>query len=89
MAWKQIHTSLDSWVVILMESGTKMKLYEPVSQIACVCVSLFLVLNAHIPLYLGLSSSSFSYINSYKFFESPNVLFPVIIDSPFSVTATD
>jgi hypothetical protein len=38
---------------VLMGSGTKTKLYEPVSQIACVIVSIFFVLNVHIPAYLG------------------------------------
>jgi hypothetical protein len=36
-----------------MGSGTKTKSYEPVSQIACVSVSIFFVLNVHIPAYLG------------------------------------
>jgi hypothetical protein len=35
-----------------MGSGTKTKSYEPVSQIACISVSIFLVLNVHIPTYL-------------------------------------
>ncbi len=51
MAWKWIRISLDSRMVVLMESGTKTKSYQLVSQIACICVSLFLVLNVHIPLY--------------------------------------
>jgi hypothetical protein len=71
-----------------MESGTKTKLYESVSQIACVCVSFVLVLNVHIPLYLGsrkkpffrtykffIFSSSFNYISLYKFCELPNFYF--------------
>jgi hypothetical protein len=76
-------------MVILMESGTKTKSYKPVSQIACVCVSFVLVLNVHIPLYLGsrrkpffwtykfllFFSSNFSYINLYKFCELPNFYF--------------
>ncbi len=41
MALKWIRISLDSWMVVLMESGTKTKSYELVSQIACVCVSFF------------------------------------------------
>ncbi len=38
---------------VLISSGTKTKLYEPVSQIACFCVLIFFVLNVHIPEYLG------------------------------------
>jgi hypothetical protein len=38
---------------VLMGSGTKTKSYEPVSQIACVIVSIFFVLNVHISAYLG------------------------------------
>ena len=84
-----------------MESGTNMKFYELVSQIACVCVSFFLVLNIHIPLYLDSRGKPFfrtskffslvpvSNINSYKVFESPIFLFPVIVDYPFFVTDTD
>ncbi len=34
-----------------MGSGTKTKSNEPVSQIACVNVSIFFVLNVHIPAY--------------------------------------
>jgi hypothetical protein len=70
-------------------SGTKTKPYKHVSQIACMCVSFFLVLNVHIPLYLGsrrkpffrtskfflFSSSCFNYINRCKFYESPNFYF--------------
>jgi hypothetical protein len=52
MAWKWIRISLNSQMVVLMESGSNTKLYEPVSQIACVCVSIILVINIHIPLYL-------------------------------------
>jgi hypothetical protein len=37
---------------VLMGSCTKTKLNELVSQIACICVSIFFVLNAHIPVYL-------------------------------------
>jgi hypothetical protein len=37
---------------VLMGSGTKTKLYKPVSQIACASVSIFFVLNVHIPTYL-------------------------------------
>jgi hypothetical protein len=49
-----------------MGSGTKMKLYEPVSQIACISVSIFFVLNVHIPVYLGSRGKHFFW-NS-KFF---------------------
>ncbi len=70
-------------------SGTKTKPYEHVSQIACLFVSFFWVLNVHIPLYLGsrrqsffrtpkfflFFSSCFNYINSYKFCELPNFYF--------------
>ncbi len=71
-------------MVILIESGTNTKFYKLVSQIACACVSFFLVLNIHILctwtqgrslfsrlLSFFFFSSSFKYINSYKFFESP------------------
>jgi hypothetical protein len=34
-------------------SDTNMKLYKQVSQIACISVSIILVLNVHIPAYLG------------------------------------
>ncbi len=84
MAWKWIRISLNSWMVVLMESGIKMKFYKPVSQIACLCVSFFLVLNIHIPLYLDsrgkhffrtskffFYSSCLNYINLYKFFKLP------------------
>jgi hypothetical protein len=53
MAWKWIHISLKSWMRYPDGSGTKMKSYKPVSQIAYVNVSFFLVLNVHIPAYLG------------------------------------
>ncbi len=102
MAWKWICISLKSRMVVLMESGTNTKFYKPVSQIACICVLFVLVLNIHIPLYLDsrgkhffrtskffFFSSSFNFINPYKFFELPNFLFPVIVDSPFCVTDTD
>jgi hypothetical protein len=46
-------------MVVLMKSGTKTKLYELVSQIAWVHVLFFLVLNVHIPLYLGARRKSF------------------------------
>ena len=59
MAWKWIHISLDSWMVVLMESGINTKFYDPVSQIASICVSIFLVLNIHIPLYLDSRGKSF------------------------------
>jgi hypothetical protein len=42
LAWKWIRISLNSWMVLLMESGTKTKSYKLVSKIACVCVSFFL-----------------------------------------------
>jgi hypothetical protein len=84
MAWKWIFINLNSRMVVLMESGTNTKFYELVSQITCVCVPFILVLNIHIPLYLDsrgkpffwtskffFFSSSFNYINSYKFFELP------------------
>ncbi len=38
---------------VLMGSGTKTSSFEPVSQIACVSVLIFSILNAHIPAYLG------------------------------------
>jgi hypothetical protein len=66
MAWTWIHISLDSWMVILMESGTNTKFYKPVSQIACVCVSFFWVLNIHIPLYLDSREKPF--FQTSKFF---------------------
>ncbi len=47
--------SLESWMGCPDGSGTKTKSYELVSQIACVsrqCLN-FLVLNVHIPAYLG------------------------------------
>jgi hypothetical protein len=49
MAWKWICISLESWMV----SWYKKKKDEPVSRIACVSVKFFLVLNVHIPVYLG------------------------------------
>jgi hypothetical protein len=51
---------------VLMGSDTKMKSYEPVSQIACVSVSIFFVLNVYIPAYLGSRGKHFFW-NS-KFF---------------------
>ncbi len=67
----------------------KTKLYKPMSQIACICVSFFWVLNIHIPAYLGsrrkpfawtskffcMFSSCCNYINLYKFCELPNFYF--------------
>jgi hypothetical protein len=48
-------------------SGTNTKLYEPVSQIACVSVSIFLILIVHIPAYLGSRGKPFFW-NSEVFF---------------------
>ncbi len=58
--------SIQFRMVVLMESGTKTNLYEPVSKIACVCVSFVLVLNIHIPLYLGSRRKPF--FRTCKFF---------------------
>ncbi len=76
LAWKWIRISLDSQMVVQMESGTKTKSYKPVSQITCVCVSFVLVLNVHIPLYL--SSRRKPFLRTLKFFCS---LVPVSIIS--------
>ncbi len=51
---------------VLMGSGTKTKSYKPVSQIACVSVSVYLVLNVHIPAYLAQGGSTF--LGTRKFF---------------------
>ncbi len=52
-------------MVLLMESGTNTNFYEPVSQIACVCVSFVLVLNIHIPLYLDSRGKPFFLTSIY------------------------
>jgi hypothetical protein len=52
MAWKWICISLESQMGCPDGSGTKMKSYEPVSQIACVSVSFFLATkrkHSHVP----------------------------------------
>jgi hypothetical protein len=41
MAWKWIRISLESWMGCPDGSGTKAKSYKPVSQIACVSISIF------------------------------------------------
>jgi hypothetical protein len=53
MAWTWIGISLKSWMGCPNGSGKKTKSYEPVSQIACISVSVFFVLNELIPTYLG------------------------------------
>ena len=56
---------------VLLGSGTKTKLYEPVSQIACVSVSIFFLLNLHILAYLGSRGKHFfvtlSFLGVFKF----------------------
>jgi hypothetical protein len=81
MAWKWIHISLDSWMVVLVESGTKTKCYEHVSQIACVCVSFFWVLNVHIPLYPGSRKKPFFW--TFKFFSSLVLVSIILIHTRF------
>ncbi len=65
MAWKWICISLESQMGCPDGSGTKPKLYKPVSQIACVSVSIFWYLtytHSHVPglqgeaLFLEISS---------------------------------
>ncbi len=55
----------------LMGSGTKTKSYKPVSQIACVSVSIFFLLKVHIPAYLGSRGKHFfvtlSFLGVFKF----------------------
>jgi hypothetical protein len=41
LAWKWIHISIGSWMGSPDGSSTKTKLYKPVSQIACISVSIF------------------------------------------------
>ena len=41
MPWKWIRISLKSWMGYPDGSGTKTKSYEPVSQIACISISIF------------------------------------------------
>jgi hypothetical protein len=89
--------SLESWMVVLMESGTKTKSYKPVSQIACICVSFIGTKSTH-------SLVPEPFFQTYKYFCSLvsvsimlirlsfvnfNFLFPVIIDSLFCVKDTD
>ncbi len=62
-------------MVVLMESCTNTNFYKLVSQIACVCVSFFLVINIHIPLYLDSRGKPF--FRTSKFFS----LVPVSIIS--------
>jgi hypothetical protein len=47
-------------------SGRKTKSYKPVAQIACVSVSIVLVLNVHIPVYLGSRRKPF--LQNLRFF---------------------
>jgi hypothetical protein len=54
-----------------MGSGTRTKLYEPVSQTACISVSIFFILNVHSPAYLGSRGKPF-FLNSKFFFASAN-----------------
>ncbi len=65
MAWKWICISIDSWMVVLMESGTKTKPYKHVSQISCIGVSFLGVLNIHIPLYLGSRRKPFFWTSKF------------------------
>ncbi len=66
MAWKWICISLESRMGCPDGSGTKKKSYKPASQIACISVSIVLVLNVHIPTYLGSRKKPFFW--NLKFF---------------------
>jgi hypothetical protein len=46
-------------------SGTKTNLYKPLSQIVWAHVSIFLVLNVHIPAYLGSKRKPFFWTNIF------------------------
>jgi hypothetical protein len=54
-------------------SGTKTKSYKPVSQIVRARVSIFLVLNVHIPTYLGSRGEPFFWISKFFLFCLPMV----------------